>query len=260
MKEKVFFAHANGFPTEVYKDLFKRLPQLDISYISKLGHGKYTITSSWKDLVPEIIDYFEANYSEPVWAIGHSFGAVVLAFAAEQRPDLFKGLIMMDPPVLSRKIRWAMAISQFLGISHKIMPLAKKAANRSDYFPSKAFLAEKLRNKFLFKNFSDASFNNYIQYGWENSENGVKLSFNKDFETKIFALTYPFYSSIKLSIPSYYLYATVGEIANTRNIDSITHLFPKTKFIEIEGGGHLFPFEETEKCINEIHAIINLHA
>ena len=31
-------------------------------------------------------------------------------------------------------------------------------------------------------------------------------------------------------------------------------------FIEIEGGGHLFPFEETEKCINEIHAIINLHA
>ena len=260
MKEKVFFAHANGFPAEVYKDLFKRLPQLDISYISKLGHGKYTITSSWKDLVPEIIDYFEANYSEPVWAIGHSFGAVVLAFAAEQRPDLFKGLIMMDPPVLSRKIRWAMAISQILGISHKIMPLAKKAAKRSDHFPSKAFLAEKLRNKFLFKNFSDASFNNYIQYGWENSENGVKLSFNKDFETKIFALTYPFYSSIKLSIPSYYLYATDGEIANTRNIDSITHLFPKTKFIEIEGGGHLFPFEETEKCINEIHAIINLHA
>ena len=128
---------------------------------------------------------------------------------------------MMDPPVLSRKIRWAMAIIHFFGISDKIMPLAKKAANRSDHFPSRAFLAEKLRNKFLFKNFSDASFNNYIQYGWEDSENGVKLSFNKDLETKIFALTHPFYSSIKLSVPSYYLYATVGEIANTRSIDSI---------------------------------------
>ena len=44
------------------------------------------------------------------------FGAVILAFAAEQRPDLFKGLIMMDPPVLSQKIRWAMAISQFFGL------------------------------------------------------------------------------------------------------------------------------------------------
>ena len=256
MKEKVFFAHANGFPAEVYKDLFKRLPQFDISYISKLGHGRYKIISSWKDLVPEIIDYFEANYTKPVWAIGHSFGAAILAFAAEQRPDLFKGLIMMDPPVLSRKIRCTMAIIQFFGISHKIMPLAKKAANRSDHFPSRAFLAEKLRNKFLFKKFSDASFNNYIKYGWKDSENRVKLSFNKDLETKIFALTHPFYSSVKLSVPSYYLYATVGEIAKTRSINSIMHLFPKTKFIPIKEGGHLFPFEETEKCVNEINAIL----
>ena len=118
MKEKIFFAHANGFPAEVYTDLFKHLPQFDISYISKLAHGKFTLKNSWKDITPELIDYLEENFTEPVWAIGHSFGAVVLAFAAEQRPDLFKGLIMMDPPVLSRKIRWAMAISQFFGISH----------------------------------------------------------------------------------------------------------------------------------------------
>lgn len=255
MKEKVFFAHANGFPAEVYNDLFKRLPQLDISYISKLGHGNYTIRNSWKDLVPEIIDYFEANYSDPVWAIGHSFGAVVLAFAAEQRPDLFKGLIMMDPPVLSRKIRWAMAVSQFFGISHKFMPLAKKAANRSDRFPSRTFLANKLRNKFLFKNFSDASFNNYIEYGWENTENGIKLSFNKDLETKIFALTAPFYSSVNLKIPSFFLYATLGDIANTRSIDSIKHLFPNTTFIPFKGG-HLFPLEQSEICARELMKII----
>lgn len=260
MKENIFFAHANGFPAEVYNDLFEQLPQLNISYISKLAHGKYTLTSSWKDITPEIIDYIEANYTEPVWAIGHSFGAIVLAFAAEQRPDLFKGLIMMDPPVLSRKIRWAMAISQFFGIAHKIMPLAKKAANRSDQFPSRAFLAEKLRNKSLFKNFSEASFNNYIEHGWEETEKGIKLSFNKDLESKIFALTYPFYSPIKLSIPSYYLYASLGEIASTRSIDSIMHLFPKTEFIPFENSGHLFPFEETEKCVKEINAILNLNA
>lgn len=257
MKEKIFFAHANGFPAEVYTDLFNRLPQFDIGYISKLGHGNYTLKSSWKDITPEIIDYFEANYTEPVWAIGHSFGAIVLAFAAEQRPDLFKGLILMDPPVLSRKIRWAMAISQIFRISHKIMPLAKKATNRSDHFPSRAFLAEKLRNKTLFKNFSDTSFNNYIEYGWEETEKGIKLAFNKELESKIFALTHPFYSPIKLSIPSYYLYASLGEIADTRSIDSIMHLFPKTEFIPIKNGGHLFPFEETEKCVAELNAILN---
>ena len=144
---------------------------------------------------------------------------------------------------------------EFQNLSNEIS-LAKKAANRSDHFPSRAFVAEKLRNKFLFKNFSAASFKNYIKYGWEDSEYGVKLSFNKDLEAKIFTLTHPFYSSIKLSIPSYYLYATVGEIANTRDINSIMHLFPKTKFIPIKNGDHLFPFEETEKCINEINGIL----
>ena len=259
MKEHIFFAHANGFPAEVYNDLFQRLPQFDISYISKLCHGSYTLKSSWKDITPEVIEYLETHYTEPVWAIGHSFGAIVLAFVAEQRPDLFKGLIMMDPPVLSRKIRWMMAISQFLGISHKIMPLAKKAANRSDQFPSRAFLAEKLRNKRLFKNFSDASFNNYIKHGWEDTENGIKLAFSKDIESRIFALTHPFYSSINLSIPSYYLYATHGDIADTRSIDSIMHLFPKTEFIPIIDGGHLFPFEDTEKCVKAIQDILKLN-
>ena len=64
MKEKIFFAHANGFPAEVYNDLFQRLPQFDISYISKLAHGSYTLKSSWKDITPEIIEYLEANYTK----------------------------------------------------------------------------------------------------------------------------------------------------------------------------------------------------
>ena len=48
MKEKVFFAHANGFPSEVYKDLLKRLPEFDITIflnwameaIKYQAHGK----------------------------------------------------------------------------------------------------------------------------------------------------------------------------------------------------------------------------
>ena len=256
MNEKIFFAHANGFPAEVYGDLFEQLSNLDVDYIPMLAHGKYPIRNSWKDVVPEIIDYFEANYSQPVWAIGHSFGAVSLAFAAEQRPDLFKGLIMMDPPVLSRKIRWILAITQCLGISQNIMPLAKKSAKRSDQFPSRGFVAGKLRKKFLFKNFGHASFDNYIKYGFKDAENGITLRFKKEIETKIFALTPSFYNPVKLTIPSYYLYATQGNIAVTRNINSIKHLFPKTQFIAFEGG-HLFPLEQTEKCGKEIVAIIN---
>ena len=162
----------------------------------------------------------------------------------------------MDPPVLSKKIRWFLAITQFFGISKYFMPLAKKSSNRSDKFPSKAFLHSKLRNKFLFKNFSDTSFNNYIEHGFTKGENEVHLRFKKKVETKIFALTPPFYSKIKLSLPSYFLYATNGDIADTRPINEVKPIFPNSQFIEFPGG-HLFPLEQTEKCSQVLLKILS---
>lgn len=256
MKNKIFFAHANGFPAEVYGDLFSKLPNYEFDYIPLLAHGEYKLKHSWSDIVPEIIAFFEGNYTEPVWAIGHSFGAVCLALAAQQKPELFKGLILMDPPVLSRKIRCILAISQWFGISKHIMPLAKKSAKRSNHFPSREFVASKLRTKFLFKNFGDQSFQNYIKYGFTELEEGITLRYKKEIETKVFALTPPFYNKITVNIPSFYLYATQGDIAETRPINKVKHLFPNTKFSAFKGG-HLFPLEQTDKCASEILNILN---
>ena len=256
MKEKVFFAHANGFPAEVYGDLFSKLPDYEFDYIPVLAHGEYKLKNSWGDIVPEIIAFFEKNYTEPVWAVGHSFGAVCLAIAAQQNPELFKGLILMDPPVLSRKIRCILAVSQWFGLSQYIMPLAKKSAKRSDHFPSREFVASKLRTKFLFKNFGENTFNNYIKYGFSECSDGVKLRFKKEIETKIFALTPPFYKKINLTIPSFYMFATHGDIADTRPISKVKPLFPNTKFIAFDGG-HLFPLEQTQICANTILNILN---
>jgi len=36
-----------------------------------------------------------------VITVGHSFGGVIAFIAACQRPELFKGLIMIDPPVVT---------------------------------------------------------------------------------------------------------------------------------------------------------------
>ena len=258
MKMKLFFAHANGFPAEVYRELFDFMPDFEVDFIPILAHGDNQIKKSWRELAPEIIKYFELNYTKPTWAVGHSVGALALAFAAEKRPDLFQGIILMDPPVLSRKIRWIMAIAQFLSISHKIMPLARKASERSDNFPSREFIAKKLRKKFLFKDFSNTTFDNYIKFGFRDSKEGIRLRFDKKIEMKIFSLTYPFYRAIKLEIPSFYLYATCGDIAKMRTIDSIMHLFPNSKFIVFNNAGHLFPLEEPQRTANKLRDIIQI--
>ena len=79
MKEQLFFAHANGFPAEVYGEFFESLKNYDLQYIPILAHGTYKLETSYDDVVPEIIDYIESNYKEPIWGIGHSFGASLLA-------------------------------------------------------------------------------------------------------------------------------------------------------------------------------------
>jgi len=61
MNEKIFFAHANGFPSEVYSDLFEDLKGFDIDYIPMLAHGKHQIKNSWRVIVPEIVAYFETR-------------------------------------------------------------------------------------------------------------------------------------------------------------------------------------------------------
>ena len=63
MNEKIFFAHANGFPSEVYSDLFEDLKGFDIGYIPMLAHGKHQIKKSWRAIIPEIIDYVDASSS-----------------------------------------------------------------------------------------------------------------------------------------------------------------------------------------------------
>ncbi len=256
MKEKIFFAHANGFPAEVYGELFEELNDYEIKYIPILAHGKYPLKKSYNDVVPEVIEFIESNYNGPIWGVGHSFGASLISSAAKQKPHLFKGIILIDPVILSKPVRWAMRVFQFFNINHLFHPLAKKSRKRSENFPSKAFVSNKMRAKRIFKNFSEKSFKNYIEHGFKETENGVTLRFHKKIETKIFTHHAQINKPIYLKVPSYFLYATEGEVADSRPIDSIMYLFPNTKFIPLNGG-HLFPLEEPERCSKKIADIIS---
>ena len=102
------------------------------------------------------------------------------------------------------------------------------------------------------------TFNNYIEFGFKKTQNGVSLRFHKEIETKIFTLHPQSNKPIKLKVPSYFLYAKEGDIADSRPIESILYLYPNTKFIPLNGG-HLFPLEEPEKCSEVVYDILNSH-
>ena len=103
MKDILHFSHANGFPAGCYSTLFSYLSDdFDIGVIDRIGHhSDYPVTNNWSELVKQLIHYFEQTYSQPVYAVGHSLGGVLSMMVAAQRPDLVKGLIMLDAPFLT---------------------------------------------------------------------------------------------------------------------------------------------------------------
>lgn len=251
----IHFAHANGFPAPAYRYFLEQLAPYDISYTACFGHGDFKVNNNWINLVDELIDSITLQHKEPVIGVGHSLGAVLTICAAEKRPDLFEQIIIMDPPVMGWKYRVALYLSKKTGLIDRILPVAKKAKSRREDFKNRDILRRALKGKKLFADFHPECFEDYIQYGFNNTENGITLAFKKQVEYEVFCNIPDFFKKTTPGVPATYFYATNGEIAETRNIEDIMPLFGNVNFAPFEGG-HLFPLEQPHKVAELIKKTI----
>lgn len=102
MSQTIFFAHANGFPSATYGKLFSALePDYRIRHLEQHGHDpRFPVDDNWNNLVDELILHVEQD-SEPVWGVGHSLGGVLHYHAALRRPELYRGVVLLDSPLLT---------------------------------------------------------------------------------------------------------------------------------------------------------------
>jgi pimeloyl-ACP methyl ester carboxylesterase len=106
-KPVINFVHANGFPAGSYRT-FLSLFSNDYSTIAleQYGHDdNYPIHNNWQFLVNELVDFVKKQ-DQKVICVGHSFGGVISFMAACQHPELFRGVVMLDPPVFSGPLSW----------------------------------------------------------------------------------------------------------------------------------------------------------
>src|SRR5690606_31323205 len=61
MPHRLFFAHANGFPSETYRKLFALLePDFHVHRLERHGHDpRYPVDANWNSLVAELIESLE---------------------------------------------------------------------------------------------------------------------------------------------------------------------------------------------------------
>lgn len=257
-KEIIHFAHANGFPAQTYNKLFSYLKEdFEIGYLTRHAHNPiFPVTDGWHRLADELREEIIFRYDKPIIGIGHSLGGILHFLVAVEHPELYKAIILLDAPIISRL---SSAGIRFLKLTKRMRnsPLVKTTRFRRAVWKTKDEALKHFKKKEKFAKFDDDVLRDYIEYGTVKTEKGFELLFNPQIEAKIYG-TLPHYLPKlrgKLNVPAFYIGGTNSREAELARLGFMQKYFPiKFKFIE---GSHLFPLEKPLETAQEIIKIID---
>jgi len=259
-KINLHFAHANGFPAPSYQQIFNQLPDdFEVHALTKFAHSeRFPVNANLGNQVAELIDYLIHKVAKPVYVVGHSMGAVVSFMAACERPDLIKGLIMLDPPIASGLARIAFKLLKYSPLMDTFSP-AGKAKVRCQSWPLGTDLVAYFKSRALFKNVQSACIQDYVEAVIDEQEGKLHLNFDAQIEASI-------YRNVPHNINQYYQRLSVPSLLVTGSnsdvcLPSFLATFVKKTHIEhliFEDGGHMFPLEKPQQVANIITDRIRL--
>jgi pimeloyl-ACP methyl ester carboxylesterase len=250
------FAHANGFPGGSYRCFLEAFSsRFEVHYPDRLGHDpKFPVGVHWRGLADEL-ESFLRPLPKPVTGVGHSLGGVLMFMVASRRPDWFRSLVMLDPPLINGMPGVAFNILRSLGFVDRISP-AGKSRGRLDHWRDRGELESYFRSRALFSRFDARCLADYLDAGIEPDGEGLRLHFRPEVEVEIFRTTpgdlwrYP-----RLQVP--------GAVINARDSGKRfldggkRHARRHNMHHEVVAGGHLFPLERPEAAAQQVLATIH---
>lgn len=259
-KPLVHFTHANGVPTASYKKLLRHL-NADVITLPLIAHTPETpIEQEWDKLVDQLIESVRSQANgRPVIGVGHSLGGALHFMAAHKAPELYKGLILMEPALMGRSKLFARS---FLDVGIKL-GLAKEPPLyrvRRNQWPSRADAEKSLSSKAVYKHFDPECLRDYLTHGLVDQPDGsVKLLFDAQNESSIYK-TAPKKHISKLSkplpFPGFFIRADNSFMTEG---DASSWLSKQHGFSTVEvQGTHFFPLESPEAIAERINRAIEL--
>lgn len=260
-REFLHFAPANGFTAGAYNKILRGLEdEFQVIAIEKFGHDpRYPVDDNWTYLVKELINSVESKASEPVIGVGHSMGSIVTFLAAYQKPELFKQVIMLDPPLIYGMTAWIIGAAKKLRLINRIKEV-NLAKNRRTRWSSAQEAEAYFKSKSLFTNFDPECLEDYVKYGTTPTENGVILSFDPNIEANIFRTTPHSIGRLKqdFGVPGAVI---LGQHTYTTTKFAIKRFVKRHKLLyqQLDYGSHLFPMEYPERTASLIKdAVVEL--
>lgn len=187
----IVFSHANSFPASTYRVLFKdlRARGFAVKAVEKFGHDpRYPISNNWPHVVQQLVDFTQdvvAKSGEPVWLVGHSLGGFLSLMAASRNPELARGVVLVDSPILGGWRSKAVGVMKTTQMMGSLSPGAVSRHRRNNW-PSVQAAFDHFRHKKAFAKWDDAVLLDYVTHGTVEAEGKRVLSFDRHVETQFY--------------------------------------------------------------------------
>jgi len=250
----LIFSHANSFPASTYRVLFDELRRrgFQVEALEMFGHDpRYPVTSNRPHLVEQLLDFstpLVQSAGVPALWVGHSLGVLLSLMAAAKAPQMARGVLLLDAPVVGGWQAQMVRVVKKISFAGRFTPGATSARRRF-HWPDLPAVLHHFQAKRKFAAWDPQVLVDYVEQGTValNEAGGSQrvLKFAREIETQI-------YNTIPDHLPRYLqgraLQCPVALIAGRQSREmrladlSFTDRVIKGRKMFIDGT-HLFPME-----------------
>ena len=187
----IVFSHANSFPASTYRVLFQHLKTrgFEVSAVERYGPDpKYPVTSNWPHLVQQLADFAGPEVQrlgQRVFLVGHSLGGFLSVMAAARHPELVRGVLLIDSPLIGGWKANVVGVAKRTQVVGSISP-GRVSRQRRFSWASNEEALEHFRKKKAFARWHPEVLHDYITHGLQDQDGKRVLGFDRAVETAIY--------------------------------------------------------------------------
>jgi pimeloyl-ACP methyl ester carboxylesterase len=195
LRPLVVFSHGNSFPASTYRVMLDQLRErgFAVEALEMFGHDpRYPVSSNWPNLVQELIDFVQpmaARYGQTPFLIGHSLGGLLSLMAAARAPELARGVVLLDSPVVGGWQARVVQVAKKIPLVGRFSPGAVSRKRRFQWL-SLAEAKAHFAGKRAFAQWDVRVLDDYVLHGTvdEPGPHGTRrvLKFSREVETSIY--------------------------------------------------------------------------
>jgi pimeloyl-ACP methyl ester carboxylesterase len=243
--------------------LFKGLRSrgFTVKAVDKFGHDEaYPVTDNWRYLVQQLHDFAErevGKHGEPAFLVGHSLGGFLSLMCAARFPQLARGVLLLDSPLLGGWKATALGAMKRTPLVGSLSPgaVSRKRKNR---WPTRDAAFENFRHKKAFARWDEQVLRDYVDHCTHDEDGERVLSFGRDIETEIYNTLPHNLDRLLRRHPLQCKAAFIGGLASQEMKQvglSMTEKVTGGRMMMLEGS-HLFPMEKPVATAAAIEAAL----